>query len=56
MLELFKIDLHYNDLSTVYYNEIGKLWSGEATAADVAKTMTQKGDEIMATAVDVQIK
>lgn len=53
---LFKIDLHYPDMSTVYYGEIGKLWSGEAKAADVAKTLAQKCNDILAKAVDVQIK
>lgn len=54
--KLFKIDLHYSELSNLYYQEIGKLWSGEAKAQDVAKTLATKGNEIMAKQVDVQIK
>jgi hypothetical protein len=45
---VLKIDpLHFGDIEGVYYNEIGKLWSGEAKADEVAKTISEKGTEIL---------
>jgi hypothetical protein len=32
----------------VYYNEIGALWAGDASAEEVAKRMNELGNEIMA--------
>lgn len=46
--QLIKFGPHYSDIDTIYYNEIGKLWSGESKAADVAKTITDQGNETLA--------
>lgn len=50
--QLMMFERHYAELDTIYYNEIGKLWSGEAKAADVAKRITDLGNEAMAKAVN----
>jgi multiple sugar transport system substrate-binding protein len=44
---LLKITTQFGDIEGVYYNEIGKLWSGEAKADEVAKTISDKGTEIL---------
>lgn len=46
--QLMRFERHYPELDTIYYNEIGKLWSGESKAEDVAKRITELGNEAMA--------
>jgi multiple sugar transport system substrate-binding protein len=52
---LWKVDLHVADLDGVYYNEIGALWSGDASAEEIANLMNELGNEIMAQPVEVDI-
>jgi multiple sugar transport system substrate-binding protein len=49
--QLVRFEAHSSEIDTIYYNEIGKLWSGEATAEDVAKRITELGNEAMAKSV-----
>ena len=42
---LLKFEPHFSSIETVYYNDIGKLWSGEAKAADVAAQITKDGND-----------
>lgn len=45
---LLKMEPHFAEIETIYYNEIGKLWSGEAKADEVAKKITQAGNDALA--------
>lgn len=44
---LLKIEPHFGEIEGIYYNEIGRLWSGEAKAEEVAKIIADKGNEIL---------
>ena len=44
---VLRFEHHFSDLDTIYYNEIGKVWSGEAPAEQVAKTITEQGNQAL---------
>jgi multiple sugar transport system substrate-binding protein len=45
--QVLRFERHASDLDTIYYNEIGKVWSGEATAEQVANIITEQGNQAM---------
>lgn len=46
--QIWTVETHINDIDTIYYNEIGALWGGNADAATVAAKITEAGNEAMA--------
>jgi len=46
--KLWRVEAHGAELDTIYYNEIGRLWSNEAKAAEVAKKITEDGNAALA--------
>jgi multiple sugar transport system substrate-binding protein len=45
---MWKVELHINDIDNIYYNEVGRLWSGEANAEAVMAEIARLGNEEMA--------
>jgi multiple sugar transport system substrate-binding protein len=51
--QLWRVSPHANEFeATVYYPEIDKLWRGVASAEEVAVTITEKGNELLAQPID----
>ncbi len=45
--KLVQFEPHSSAIDTIYYNDIGKLWSGEASAEEVLKKITAEGNDAM---------
>jgi|GEM_PF-2330038 len=49
----WKVEPHADEFeSTIYYPEIDNLWRNKASAAEVAKSITEKGNELLATPIE----
>lgn len=51
--QFLKVEPHADEFEgTIYYSEIDNLWRAKASAADVAKSITEKGNELLAKPIE----